>query len=277
MDISIVVPVSNDLRLKGCIDSIDENVELVISLNHPSNGIKDLITKILDKKNTHNAYKNIDIKVCEINYPSIAGAYNNGIEHAKYNKILLMDSDCTFSKGCIRKLNDNLGKNMLSKGKVIFQSNSKITKIVSKSREYHTSDKISAYSPPLLFDKKIKPFIGGYYFHPSLCWLEDSEFDNRVQKAGLNISYDPTATVFHPPLTPRKDLRSAFWYGVGKRIGVELGIHTKPTGLIGSVKKYLISASKSKGVATGIYLLIWKTTLLIGYTVQMLFRIRKET
>lgn len=270
MNISIVIPVSNDLRLQRCIESIDEVVEVVISLNKPSTEIKTLTRSLIKAKK----YSHLRFKVCEIPQPSIAQAYNNGIATASYHKILLMDSDCIFQPGCIKKLNDNLGENLLSKGKVIFTHDSQVTAIIAKAREFHTSDKISAFSPPLLFDKKIKKYIGGYYFHPKLCWLEDSEFDSRVQATKLNISYDPTAQVLHPPLTPLRDLRSAFWYGVGKRIGVENGVHQKPTGVIGSIQKYIFSASQEKGVLAGSYLFLWKMALLSGYYTQAVYKLR---
>src|SRR4030066_398576 len=229
MKVSVVIPVSNDLRLKTCVDSIDEAVEVVISLNRPTETIKKLVDKMISQKKRAGLYPNISFTVCEIPYASIAGAYNNGIKSSHFDNVLLMDSDCTFKKKTIKKLN-----------------------------------------------KKIKNFIGGYYFHPSLCWLEDSEFDKRVQKANLRISYNPSAVVYHPPLTPFKDLKSAFWYGVGKRIGVELGVHDKPTGFIGSVRKYIFEASKIKGVLSGLYLFIWKMTLLFGYYFQLVMKIRKN-
>ena len=275
MKVSVVIPVSNDLRLKRCIDSVDEKVEVVISLNKPSIRIKEQVNFMLRQKKEKKKYQDIKFVVCEIKKPSIAGAYNNGIKHAAYDHIFLMDSDCIFEKKCIRKLENNLGNRLLSKGKVIFTANSWVTKIVAKAREFHTSDKVSAYSPPLLFSKKIISYIGGYYFHPKLCWLEDSEFDKRVRNAGLEIAYDPTANVYHPPLSPFSDLRSAFWYGVGKRIGVELGIHDKPTGIIGSINKYVVGASKEKGVFVGVYLFIWKVGLLSGYFLQSILKLRK--
>lgn len=271
MHLSIVIPVSNDLRLKKCIESIDENVEVIISLNKASKDIKKLIKNILNNQK----YKNkLEIRVCEIGEASIAKAYNNGVRHSSYDKILLMDSDCVFKKGTIRKLDDNLGSNLLSKGRVVFKRNSFITSIIARAREYHTSDQITAYSPPLLFRKRVKKYVGGYYFHPSLCWSEDSEFDMRVKKAGLKISYDPTAVVYHPALSIWSDLRSSFWYGVGRRIGVEVGARDKPVGVFGSFKKYVFKASRNKGYFVGVYLFIWKMSTLFGYNIQKFFKLR---
>jgi len=275
MNISILIPVSNDLGLKRCINSIDESVEVVISLNKPSKALRKQVDSIINLKKKGKKYKKIKFVVCEIKEQSIAKAYNNGIKHASYDKVLLMDSDCIFKKGCINRLDKNIKQKFLSKGKVIFTYESFITKVVAKAREFHTSDVVNAYSPPLLFSKKIISYIGGYYFHPSLYWLEDSEFDKRVRNTNLEIGYDQKANVFHPPISPFSDLRNSFCYGISKKIGVYLGIHDKPRGVIKSVKKYLIDASKEKGFFIGVYLLIWKLSFLLGYYLEGIFKIKK--
>lgn len=273
MNISIVIPLRDDRRIETCLASIDETVEVVISLNDPSSEIVKLVNNL---KNAYKRTGHISIKICRINYPSIAGAYNNGIKHSSHSKVLLMDSDCVFEKGAIKKMADNLGDSYLSKGRVVFTHNTRVTAMVGRAREFHTSDRVSAYSPPLLFRKAIKNKIGGYYFHPRLSWLEDSEFDRRVSASGLEISYDASAIVHHPPLTPIRDLKSAFWYGVGHQVGYSLGINVQPRGLLRSFYKYVVVGSRSKGVASGLYLMLWKIVLLSGFYTQSLFHLRKK-
>ncbi|MDO8592036.1 MAG: glycosyltransferase [bacterium] len=276
MNISILIPVSSDLMLKRCIDSIDEKVEVVISLNKPTKEVLEQVEHILYLKRSKKSYPGINFKICKIEEASIAKAYNNGINHASQNLVLLMDSDCTFKKGTIRKLAEGIKGCLLSKGRVEFLHNSRVSRIVAKAREFHTSDTISAYSPPLLIRKEVSRHIGNYYFDPALCWTEDNEFDSRVQMADLHIQYDESAVVQHPTLSIARDLKSAFWYGVGECIGVEIGVYRKPRGFIKSIKKYIVSASKTKGLAAGFYLYIWKSTLLIGYYAQKLFRLRQH-
>lgn len=276
MDITIVIGVRDDLKIRNCLDSIDEKVEVILSLNDPTPELLNLVNDILQQKEQGLAYQNLEIVVYTIDYPSIAGAYNNGILKASYQEILLMDSDCTFEKGCIRKLHQALGHNFLSKGLLVYSYQTFLHSIVARAREFHATSSVNAYKPGILLKKDIIKHIDGYYFHPSLCWLEDSEFDSRVQKAGLKISYDPSAITYHAPLTVRRDLRSAFWYGVGKRIGVRLGLHRKPTGLAGSVRKYIFEGSKQKGIFTGLYLFVWKLTLLLGFYVQAFISLRPE-
>jgi glycosyltransferase involved in cell wall biosynthesis len=266
MKISIIIAVSNDLRIEKAIKSIDEDVEIIISLNKPTKDIVDLVSKL--------KRKNQKIKICTISYLSIAGAYNNGIKHSTYSNILLMDSDCVFEKGCIKRLYRGLKKSPLSKGLVVFRYKSKVEKIISQARDFHCSGRINAYSPPLLFKKNILSKIGGYYFHPALCWMEDGEFDCRVQKAKLPIYFDPKAKIYHDRLNLKTDLKNAFMYGVGWNISSQLKIDNKPSGLIKSISQLLIKGTKEKGFITGVYLYIWKIVILLGYNIQRLFKIR---
>jgi glycosyltransferase involved in cell wall biosynthesis len=248
---------------------------VVISLNKPSAKITKLIDRLLADKKKGN-YKQHEFVICKINQPSIARAYNNGIKHASSTNILLMDSDCTFKPGAIQKIYNNARRGFLSKGRVEYLYDSWISKVIANARSFHTSDIINAYSPPLLIKKQILPHIGSYYFHPKMCWQEDSEFDIRVKKAGLKIQYDLSAVIYHPPLKLRSDLRSAFWYGVGHRIAYVNNLKPKPKGIIRSINKYLIGASTKKGLAVGIYLFCWKMVLLSGYRTQQLLKIREQ-
>lgn len=269
MNISIIVPLSSDIKIKECLDSIDERVEVILSLNKPSKKILNLIKKLREE------HQDLKIKVCSIEYLSIAGAYNNGIRHSSFENILLMDSDCVFKKRCIRRLYNNFNNNYLSKGKVVFRHSNWLEKIIAHAREFHTSDFVNAYSPPLIFKKDIISKIGGYYFHPALCWMEDGEFDLRVRRAGLKISYDSKAKIYHRSLSLRRDFYSAFMYGVGRRIGTILKIDKKPSGFVKSFNKYLITGAKKKGLSVGVYLYFWRLILLFGYYSQKFFHLRK--
>jgi len=274
MNVSVLIPVSSDLRISDCVRSIDENIELVISLNRPTKELKSLVKKMAENPEKFCA-KKLKVKICVISYLSIAGAYNNGIRHSSNDLILLMDSDCVFSPGCIRKLYHRLDTNKLSKGKVNFLFTNRLNQLLARAREFHTSDFINAYSPPLLFNKDIIDDIKGYYFHPRLCWMEDGEFDCRVKEAKLKISYDPTAIVEHCPLILSKDLINALWYGVGRRISFDLGLVEKPSGFIQSINNYFVKGWKAKGFLVGAYLLFWKYIQLIGYYSQGVLKIRK--
>lgn len=262
LPVSIVIPCADDTRIKHCLNSIDEDVEVVVVLNGATKETKEITNKYPD------------IKKVTIPERNLAKALNIGIEYSKYPKVLFMDSDCIFKKGTIRKIFRGLRVAYLSKGKVIFRKNNFMSAIIAKAREYTTSDKPNAYKPPLAIRKPVKKYINNYYFDSDVHWTEDADLDARVSKAGLKINYEPSAEIYHPPITLYQDLRSAFRYGIGKRIRAEKGM----TRGLGSFFGNILDAILKKGLFVGIYLFIWSWAYTFGYGYQIIFdpyKIRK--
>lgn len=277
MDMSIVIPVKDDIRIKECVKSIDEEVETVIVLNTPSDEVREYV-------------ESLDCTIEEIPENNLSRAYNVGIDASSSNNVLLMDSDCTFDPDTLRKLYGGLDKAPLSKGRVNFASSSLIGRVIALSREYHVSDIVNAYSPPLVFRKDIREAIGGHFFDEDLHWTEDHEFDQRVQRAGLKINYDPTATIQHGELTAKSDLRSAFRYGTGYFEGVKKGV-TEPCFMYGGRKTIpqsiaydlqratalpvlFADVARKKGVLPAAFMSAWMVTFAAGYYAQGLFNIQ---
>jgi glycosyltransferase involved in cell wall biosynthesis len=204
MNISIIIPNHSDLSVKRCIESIDVDCEIIISLNKPTN-------KLLEQVDI--GYER-PVKTVFHNEANLAAALNNGIFSASNDHVLLMDSDCIFEKGTIAKLADALAIAPLAKGVVEFQSHSLLTNIISKARYFHTSSQVSAYSPPLAFNKNIIKDIG-YYFDEDIPWSEDLEFDYRIRRAKLSIAWVKSAVIKHRAVNIHDDFRSAFNYGYG--------------------------------------------------------------
>ncbi len=265
LDLTIIIPCSTDTKIKYCIQSIYEtctdDVEILVSLNRADRDVKEILRDFQK------------VKICEIKEANLSKAYNNGIKHASRSNILLMDSDCVFGKNTIKLLYNGLEYGRLSKGLVTFKSNTLMSKIISKVREYTTTDFISAYSPPLAFSKDIKNLIGGYYFHEQIPWSEDSEFNYRAQRDRLKIHYNPEAVIYHAPVSIKQDIKSGFKYGRGKRISEELNLlpkinyfdvstHTKKF-----VKTYEVFCKK--GILPALYyFFIWRPINRIGYITQ---------
>lgn len=259
--VSIVIPCADDIRIKECLESIDEDVEVIVVLNGASKEVKQIVKKY-------------GVKIAEISERNLARALNVGIENSKYPNILFMDSDCVFNKSTIRKIFLGLRGAFLSKGKVIFQRDNLISNIIARAREYTTSDRQNAYKPPLAIKKAVKKYINNYYFDSDVHWTEDADLDARVSKAKLKINYLPDAEIYHPPVTLFHDLRSAFRYGIGKRIRVEKGM----TKGLGSFLGNILDVGRKKGVLVGVYLFIWSWVYIFGYGYQIVFdpyKIRK--
>lgn len=263
LEMSIIIPVKDDARIINCIKSIDVEVEIVVVFNGATEEFKHIVD-------------GFNVTVVELKEAGLSNAYNAGISKAKYRNILLMDSDCVFSKGCIAKLYSGLEKAKLSKGRVEFLKENSISNIVAKTREYTTSDFCNAFSPPLAFTKDIVADIG-YFFHPNLKWEEDWEFNLRVMKSGLKIYWDITAIVFHPSLSIRNDLRSAFNYGIGHAQGIRMGVFKQEKNLsfkelISTSKIQFLFLKERKGILPAIYYEIWK----IAYKYGIMYQSRKD-
>lgn len=247
MDLSIIIPVKDDIRITQCVESIDEDVEVVIVMNEPSQEIIEIVS-------------NMDYvtSVC-IDEANLSKAYNAGIEAAKYENVMLMDSDCIFEKGTIRKLYDGMKDAKLSKGMVVFKRDSLESTIVAKVREFTTTDFCNAFSPPLIFKKSIIEDIG-YYFNPNLKWEEDFDFNSRVMEKKLKIHWDRSAVIYHPALTFKQDLRSAYNYGTGHGIGIKNKVfpENKETEMKKKIRKFQYKYIRAKkGIGAQIYYWMW--------------------
>jgi len=252
LPLTVVIPCADDTRIKDCLDSIDENVEIIVVLNDPSKKVIDIVDSSEVRK----------VKIRERNLPK---ALNIGIEKATNPNVILMDSDCRFESGAIKKLLKGLQKYYIAKGKVIFQSHNFLSRIIAKAREYSYYEPPKPYNPFLGIKKSIKKHIGGYYFDETIHWTEDADLNTRLKKAKVKINYVFSARVFHPPLTLKHDLRSAFRYGIGKRIRVEKGVSDGIGTHFGKVLDVVIK----KGVLVGIYYAIWNCLYLLGFIYQI--------
>jgi len=99
LPISVIVPVSTDIKIKQCLESIDEQVEIVVVLNNnPS-------TEVVNIVSSDDRCKAVAIKEAGCN---LAAIFNKGIESASNQKVLLINSDCLFPPGLINKMSQIL-------------------------------------------------------------------------------------------------------------------------------------------------------------------------
>jgi len=210
MDLSIIIPVSNDARLNNCLESIVENTEVVVVLNQPSKEIQFLLNKWQNKK------KPFTLKVCEIDEKNLAKARNEGVRQSKYDSLLFIDSDCTFDRKLLHLMYKELKGFDLVKGKLCFQSNglwSNITKKRWDSFYNNFQNRTYFFTPNLAIKKSIFEKLG--MFDESFIYSEDFEFNYRTNDKSLRTKYEPNAVVYHPPIDFITDNRSHFRYGMG--------------------------------------------------------------
>lgn len=253
---SVIIPVKDDVRVTACIDSIDEEVEVVLALNGASPEVKEI-------SRTHPR----GLVSVEIAEPNLGAAYNAGAEMASGRYLLFMDSDCLFAPGTIRALVREVVQHPVAKGRVKFAAgDSALSRIVQNSRTFQIADHVNAYSPPLIYDRTIIPAMGGYHYSSLIHWEEDREFDFRLQLAGLSVVYLPDAVVHHAAQDGVSDLRSGFRYGLGEGIGQELGLFITPSLLwrLWNDVTSIAQVARRKGLKTAAYRTAWLMSYHLG-------------
>lgn len=251
--LSIIIPCATDIRIAHCLDSIDENVEVIVALNKPSKEVLKIVNQYHVKKVT-------------LSERSLPKSLNAGIKKASHQKLILMDSDCVFHPKAIKKISLALENHLVAKGKVIFRSIDTVSSAISRVRDYTNADTVKAYNPFLGLRKDLAKHVGGFFFDGDIYWTEDADLNKRILDAGIEIKSVPDAIASHPSLTLKQDLSSAFKYGIGKRIRVE-----KKTALgVGSSFSKIFDVKRKKGLLSAIYFLFWNCFYVSGYLYQII-------
>jgi len=264
-ELTVIIPVKDDPLLFACIASIDVVCNVLIVLNSAPKTYKTSVQE------TYRNESHIEVLISPV--CGLGANYNFAIQHCKTEYILLMDSDCRFSKNTIMDLLEGLSDAPLSKGVVEFDSHNYLSSIVARHRYFNTSSFINAYSPPLAFSKSVLKHHLEYFFHEGLHWAEDLDFDYRIQKASLRIAHRPKATIIHKSLTPSQDLKAAYNYGKGYAQGVLLGLYPEVKAFTSDVQNkyhsYYQRVKAQESWSVGVYGLWWLKAYREGYRDHM--------
>lgn len=263
LDLAIVIPCADDLRLAQCLDSIDEDVEVIVALNGATDAVRQLVIE------RH-------IRYCELPSRNLGAACDMGVRATGAPCVLLMNSDCTFARGTIRRLAEALDHAMVARGRVVFEVRDPVSRIIAAARDYAHTRPDKAYQPALAFRKEIVGLIG-YYFDLDIHWTEDADFSRRVKAAAIPITFLPDAVVYHPPISLREDLRSAMRYGMGRRVAEEkelVGTYPPFRPYPRTIVRTFDDVAKKKGYVVPLYVCgPWNLAFSIGYLAQKLFHI----
>ncbi|GAA3358769.1 glycosyltransferase [Saccharopolyspora gregorii] len=256
---SVIIALRDDVRIAECLNSIDEDVEVVLALNGATAQIRALL-----------AARPEPLTITEIaDAGNLGAAYNAGAEAAAGRYLLLMDSDCTFAPGVIRSMVRAALTDPVVKGQVVYgEADELLSRLTARVREYDEGDYISALSPPLVYDRGIVERIGGYHFNPLIHWCEDREFDFRLQLAGIAVRSLPEARIFHDAQRGFQNVRSYFRYGIGEGIAQELGVFTTPAVPVlwrcFEASRTLLHCARRKGIGAAAYYAVLKAALHTG-------------
>lgn len=225
MDISIVMPNKNDLRMERLLESLDyvscedHQVEVLVILNHATEELKALCEKL--KVSMADRFT---IRTVVVPHSNFGVAYNAGVLHASYENILFLDSDLMCKKGSVQKMVDTMIKENASivKAQLHYEHRDTfLSNLVYKSRLATTTYAEPPYIPVILIKKSIfNELDDGYMFPVDTVWCSDAEFAYRVMAKNIKISYID-AVFYHAEIGIKKDLHDAFLYGLGKGIRVK--------------------------------------------------------
>ncbi len=253
MDMSIVIPVHDDVRIERCVKSIDENVEVVIALNNPTEKVSGIVKKL-------------GVKSVDVPEQNLGMCYNAGMDASASELVLFMDSDCVFAPKTIKRVFEAKMDypKALIRGNVVYLTGSLQSRITKAGRDVTTTNVPYAFIPLLLLDKNVFSRINdGNRFAEDVGWTADYEFELRRSKAGIPLIYISEARIFHEPMTIASDLRSAFKYGNGKSIRHQRT--GEKANFMEVLKEPVLRGFREKGFATGIYLLLWESVLYSGF------------
>lgn len=252
LDISLIICVANDVRIEKTLKSIDVYCEVVIVLN----GATEQVKKIISSYRNTNCFELI---VTEISERNLSKSRNIGMELAKYDKVVIYDSDCTIVKGALEKFSQQLENYYIVDGKVKFKNDTFQSKIISITREIGIPG--YALCPAIGINKKIKRKIQDYFFDKDICWIEDFELNIRAKNLEIEIGIIEDVTCIHDNLTFKQDLKSAYRYGTGVKKAVKKKIYRRgPDG-----NWAVIIPIMRKKILSGIYYIFWNIIYCVGY------------
>jgi glycosyltransferase involved in cell wall biosynthesis len=180
MKLSVVIPVSNDIKINQCLKSINERVEVIIVLNKPSKEVLDIIDKWQNSRNK------FYLTILNTKSQGISLARNLGVERAKNEKILFIDADCILDKKCIEIMDKRLSDYDIVKGEFIV------------GNKPQTRPEDDYFTPNLGIRKNVFYKLGR--FDENLSFAEDYDLSLRISKSKFSRMFEPKAIVYHPDL-----------------------------------------------------------------------------
>lgn len=203
VSLSVLVRCSDDFRVLTCLDSIDEACDVVVSLTpNPS----------------------LEAEISRRALPFALSARGNpaattlaGLPLCRYQKVLLVDSDCAFAPGAIRRMASLAESADIVRPMVHFAHHDLSTRATAIARDFQYTYCEFVYEPGLLVDlSRVLPIVGGYLFSSFAPFTPDGEFDYRVRQTALRIASDREVTLTHAPLSFHNHLRSYWRYGMSE-------------------------------------------------------------
>lgn len=259
MEISIIVPCAIDDGIERCVRSIDEPTDIIAVLNRPTHAARATVARL-------------GLRFIEVQERNLGLACDVGVAAAEHDLVMLMNSDCWFEPGAVRAIHGAWAEGLVVTTPVRYEGAGLSARLVEGLQASQSETPPHAYQPGLLFDRRIRDQIGGYWFDHDIHWTEDADFHRRVVAASLRIRLAP-AVIWHRQPSIASHLRSAFRYGIGRRIAEEKGLPgTSPFSRWSPRLAYeqFSDRRRENGVVAGAYATVWFTVFSFGVAWQRL-------
>lgn len=263
MNLSIVIKCSDDERIWRCIQSIDAEAEIIVSIT-PNHKIEDRLNRL-------------KIKYAIVPKGNLALTANAGYALTTKEKVIIMDSDSYFERGAIQKINRALDSHPIVKPLIRFLNDGSIMgKLISKERDLANRTVPVAYVPGLGVRKDAINKVGGFLFNNYVRWTEDAELTWRLKKESIPIFNLDEAVVFHDQITLSHELKSAFYTGVGKRLSVDFAERIPDEDLKNVLKRWLninharaaVESIYKNGPGVFLFCSVWNILYTLGYHME---------
>lgn len=274
--ISVVVPVSSDLRISLLVKSLliaglekyPDKVRVIISLNRPTVGVREIALELESKY-----------------FPFIKTIFteNVGIAFAKNNAILsfanttdyfvFIDADCTVHPDYLAKLLQYVEEKPVSmRGYVNFlaRPGSYLSRLNCNLRNFTNKQIKIHFTPNLLLHKSIFKIVGIY--DTRMKYGDDLEFDQRIKFNNILNIFNADLIVDHhdDQFFFKKTLKTWWGYGSDRGFRITRSIRMNPCRLfekiklIAGVRKYW-SVNRSDDILFAIfYLLVTRLSTVIS-------------
>ncbi len=202
MDLSVVIRCNDDERVFDCIESIDEDVEIIVSTSE---------NPVFQAK-----LESRSISYCLSPRGNLSRVSNIGFNKAKYDKVIITDSDTVFKEGSIREMYLALDHYKVVRARIEFVSdkNKFFSRTIAEARDFVNSLPV-VYTPGIGVRKELVADVGGFLFNDPVPFAVDADLDYRIKKAGLSVKYLDSAVLYHDAEDIFHDLKAAYRIGAG--------------------------------------------------------------
>lgn len=214
LDMTVVIRCAGEQSIIRCLESIDADVEVIVTLPEGT-AMDDVVARL-------------GARVIRVPRLQMGLTTNLGTAAARRSKLLIMDSDCWFSEGCLQAVDKALDALPVVRTKVLYEkaAHNPLSAVVAEARDFDNYADERYWFPGLGIRKDTIEALGGEICHPKLWWVEDADLHNQLVERGLVSGYHCAGEIHHGPLTLSHEIRSQLRYGRGGALRAYLRAET---------------------------------------------------